>query len=90
MKHRVTVVFEVEVEIDESKLTPEFLEEFRKDFYDFDSEQDHAHHLAQLYVRGIAQPYNNFIEGYGMSDDFGIKFRTVDQWYEISSGERYA
>jgi hypothetical protein len=77
MKRWVDVEFSVEVEVDESKFTPEFMAEFRESFYPFTTIEEHIEHLAQLYVRGIAQPYNDFIEGYGMSDDFGIKFKTI-------------
>lgn len=60
------------VTIDETKFTPEFMEEFRKYFYDFDTIEDHARHLAQLATRGLIQT-PCFIEGYGESKDMGIE-----------------
>jgi hypothetical protein len=85
MKKRVNVVVEVLVEVDESKFTDEFMKEFRDSFYDFNSIDDHILHLAQLYARGIADSRNGFIEGYGESTDFGIKFKTLDGWEEYAS-----
>lgn len=69
----VLVSQSVIVTVDEKKFTPEFMQEFRETFYPFNSLRDHQHHLAQLYVRGLADEYA-FIEGYGQAAEMGIKF----------------
>jgi hypothetical protein len=75
MKRTVEVRHVVEVEIDESKFTPDFMREFRENFYDFASLNEHFEHLAQLYARGLDR---DFIEGYGPVEEMGISMRTVD------------
>lgn len=70
MKKSVIVTQRVEVEIDETKFTDQFMEEFRSDFYEFHSLGDHIKHLAQLSARGFD---SDFIEGYGEKNNMGIK-----------------
>lgn len=72
MKFYITVSIDVEVEIEEAKFTPEFMEEFRRDFYPFELIEDHAKHLAQLRARGLVDDHS-FIEGYGRPENMGIK-----------------
>ena len=74
-----TVIVEqtIRVTVDESKFTPEFMQEFRESFYDFDTLDDHIKHLGQLCARGIADDFS-FIEGYGKASDMGIKFVGID------------
>jgi len=82
----VEVIQLVEVSIDESKLTPEWMEDFRKSFYNFHSVNDHLKHLAQLEARGITYlPHvnNSFIEGYGDANDTGIKAAVLDVEMEM-------
>lgn len=74
------VIQTVEVEIDETKFTEDFLSSFREDFYQFKNIEAHVKHLAQLNARGIDR---DFIEGYGPAQDFGIKFTAIDQDEEI-------
>ena len=82
----VTVTQRVEVTVDETKFTDEFMAEFRQNMYPFDTIQDHILHLAQLYARGITDDFpGDFIEGYGRPAEFGIKFRTVGMDVEIGS-----
>jgi hypothetical protein len=50
------------IEIDESKLNEEWMEHFRKYFYDFYKLEDHAEHIAQYKARFNS---DTFIEGYG-------------------------
>jgi len=69
-----TVNHEIHVDLDESKFTESFMEEFRRNFYDFQTIEDHAKHLAQLYTRGLVSSMSDFIEGYGNPNDMGIKF----------------
>lgn len=76
----------VEVSIDDTKFTPEFMAEFNRTMYRFGSVNKHIEHLAQLYARGIADEYS-FIEGYGKASEFGIKFRHIDGDQEIITPE---
>lgn len=84
----VEVFFTVEVTVDEDKFTPEFMQEFRDQMYDFNTLDDHLKHLAQLKVRGIDNLDHRFprefVEGYGEIGDFGISARIVNQEEEIS------
>lgn len=77
MKATVEVTQWIEVEIDESKLTPDWLAEFRKSFYPFETINDHLEHLAQLNARGLADD-DHFIEGYGPAAEMGIRFKEQD------------
>lgn len=61
----------VSVEVDESKFTPEFMQQFRDDFYQFHTLDQHIVHLGTLKARGMD---GDFIEGYGKVEEFGIKF----------------
>jgi hypothetical protein len=71
MKKIVLVTQEVEVEIDETKFSPQFMKEFRESFFQFHTLDKHIEHLAQLEARGVI--YNDsFIEGYGNPSDMGI------------------
>ncbi|GLO66228.1 hypothetical protein [Oceanobacillus kimchii] len=59
---RVVREDQYEVEFDEAVCNEEWMEEFRKSFYDFYTLEDHAEHIAQCrarHGRGI-------IEGYGV------------------------
>jgi hypothetical protein len=71
MLREVEVVQVVRVTMDEAKFTPEFMEEFRRYFYDFTTLDDHAAHIAQLAARGLIDT-PCFIEGYGPSEEMGI------------------
>lgn len=81
MKRKVQVVFEVEVTVDESKFTPEWLADWRESFYSFHSVEDHIEHIAQLAARDALQ--QNFTEGYGPLADMGIEASVVSQQQEI-------
>jgi len=50
------------IEIDESVLNKEFMEDFNKHFYKFKDLADHAKYIAQFRARF---PDTSFIEGYG-------------------------
>lgn len=87
MKTRTVKVEQtIDVSVDETKFSPEFMAEFRRTMYPFDSVDRHIEHLAQLYARGIADEYS-FIEGYGNASEFGIKFRHIDGDQEIITPE---
>lgn len=75
MKKTIEVKFYVDVEIDEEKFTPGFMENYRKDFYQFNDVSDHMRHIAQLKARELLMP---FVEGYGPITEFGIKADVVD------------
>lgn len=70
----VIVTQYVEVTLDESKFTPEFMEEFREYMYDFESVEEHREHLAQMYACGLCDSYS-YVEGYGNLEDMGVEFR---------------
>ncbi len=63
-KFRVTVTREdeYEIEFDEEIYNKKFIEDFKEVFYDFDSLEEHAEHIAQHRAR-FGQ---KFIEGYGI------------------------
>jgi len=62
------------IELDETKFTEEFMAEFREGFYPFFLLSQHAEHIAQLYARGLYDPFfDEFIEGYGKPSEMGIK-----------------
>ena len=74
----ITLTYDVEVKLDESKLTPEFMAEYRKSFCDFGTLEEHAKHLAQLYVNGCIQSSASHVEGYGELDEMGIELACTD------------
>lgn len=81
---QIAVTIYVDVTIDETKFTPEFKSEFNKIFYDFDDDLDeHMKHLAQLAAREIIHSPRDFIEGYGIAADMGIKTEVVNTDMEI-------
>lgn len=60
-KVRVERVDEYEIEFDERIINKEFMESFKEYFYDFDTLEEHAEHIAQFRARFGER----FIEGYG-------------------------
>lgn len=60
-KCTVTRTDEYIIEFDESVINEEFMEHFRRYFYNFDTLEDHAEHIAQFRARYGER----FIEGYG-------------------------
>lgn len=85
----VEVCQTVEVTLDEGKFDDAFMSEFRESFYQFDTIEEHAKHLAQLEARGIYELgfVNPFVEGYGHANDMGISASVLDVDTDIS-GER--
>lgn len=75
MEKTVRVTQEIVVEIDESKFTEDFLNEFSCYMFDADIEE-HIKYLAGLYACEIIDE-DSFIEGYGPAKDFGIKFKRL-------------
>ena len=78
MKKEARISVWVEVEVDESKFTEEFMQEFRESFFPFYNVQDHIEHLAWLFGTNRINELTNFIEGYGDPKDFGIQFTLID------------
>lgn len=60
-KCKVERIDEYIIEFDENIINKEWMEEFRKNFYNFTTLREHAEHLAQLRARSG----NEFLEGYG-------------------------
>ncbi|GAB6043322.1 hypothetical protein [Endothiovibrio diazotrophicus] len=79
----VEVTQVIEVTVDETKFTPEFLAEFSSYMFPFEDVDEHIKHLAQMHARGLADYPSTFIEGYGEAKDMGIKFKVVEQREEI-------
>lgn len=80
----IDVTRTIEVTLDETKFTEEFMSHFREYFYPFYSVEDHAKHLAQLEAREmIGWRPDDFIEGYGAKDNFGITTKVIDQDEEV-------
>lgn len=66
----------VQVVLDETKFTPQFLEEYRRYFYQFNTTRDHAAHLAELAARELL--HGDWLEGYGQLADLGIKTEVIE------------
>lgn len=84
-KFEVQVTQIIEVTLDADKFDEAFLSEFRESFYPFFSIEDHAEHIAQLQARGMIdiEIIPEFIEGYGPSDEMGLKTRIADHYNEV-------
>ncbi len=82
MKKQIAVTRVVEIEVDEAKFTPEFMNEFRASMYNFRTLDQHLEHLAQLYARDVIDD-RSFIEGYGRAEEMGIKAKVIDQTEEM-------
>lgn len=76
MKKTIDVIFAVEVEVDETKFTPEFMEAFSRYFCEFDTIDEHIEHIAQLAARDMLN--KSFTEGYGPLRDMGISAEVLD------------
>lgn len=50
------------IEFDENEINQEWMDDFKKYFYDFDTLEEHAEYIAQFRARFG----NDFIEGYGV------------------------
>jgi hypothetical protein len=79
----VIVTQEVEVTVDETKFTPEFMEDFRDYQYDLSTLDEHMEYLGSLEARGQTEWGENFIEGYGPAEDMGISMRVTNIETEI-------
>ena len=79
---KVQVTSTVEVTIDELKFDAAFMQEFRESFYNFTTLDDHIEHLGQMYARGLYEN-GDFIEGYGRTQDMGIKFESSRAGFDV-------
>lgn len=76
----VEVTQVVEVTLDDSKFDEAFMSEFREGFYNFDTIEEHAEHIAQMQARGVidaSYQWGGFVEGYGEPRDMGIIARSI-------------
>lgn len=67
------------VTLDTEKFDEKFMKEFKKNFYDFETLEEHAEHIAQLQARGVIDIEQDptFIEGYADSREMGIELEYV-------------
>lgn len=77
---RVQVTFEVDVTIDETKFDDVFMQEFRNNFFDHDTIDDHIKDLAWNECRG---QLDGFVEGYGPIKEMGISAKVVFEECEV-------
>lgn len=79
-KFEVEVIRTVTVELDETKFTEEFLDEFSKYISpSIDDLLTHVEHLAWAFAAGRVDN-RQFIEGYGHTEDFCIRFEELDDF----------
>lgn len=78
MKKNVTVTFDINIEVDETKFTNEYMETFRKYFYEFETIEEHIQHLAKLEARWMLEDS----EGYDIRG-MGIKAQIMNVETEI-------
>lgn len=79
-KTTVTVSFDVEIEFDPARFTPEFQAAFRRYFFQHDTMREHLEHLARNHVLGNegekwdpeTKRFRYFAEGYGFLDELDI------------------
>jgi len=64
----------VVVTVDESKFTPEFLHNFSEHFHSVNGVAGHLEYLAECIAGGFIRRRDDFLEGYGHLDQFGLKF----------------
>lgn len=82
----VEVTRTIRVTLDETKFTEEFMDEFRQLIFPAFDTRDHAEHLASLYARGDIDYDGDFVEGYGVIRDMGIKFDDLEENVYVVSG----
>lgn len=82
----IDVTQRVRVTLDETKFTEGFMEEFRGSFYPLFELRDHAEHIAQLQARNVIdlETTPEFVEGYGPSDEMGIKAQVIETVTEVA------
>lgn len=81
---KINVTTEVTVKISEGHwiTDAEDRKDWAKTFYDFDTIEDHAEHIAQLVARGLATN-ETYVEGYGELEKHKIITEIGDTETEI-------
>lgn len=79
----------VRVTVDETKFTPEFLEEFARFITNYDTVDEHITYLAGLHAAGVIDE-SSFAEGYGKLEDFGVRFEIIADEDRILEEEKAA
>lgn len=74
-KHTILVAQYIEVTVDESKFTPEFIANFNQHFHHCPTVEDHMKHIATSFARGIVTSPSQFLEGYGLLNEYGVKLK---------------
>ena len=82
MTKEVEIRQTVQVTVDESKFTPEFMQSFRDSFFDLYSVEDHIEHLGYLHAGNFIDQ-SSFVEGYGYISEFGVEFEDMDYEVEV-------
>lgn len=70
----LTVETDIELIIDETRFTPEFLKEYAETIGGCHNLEDHLKNLSVLITRGQISSDRDFVEGYGVLRDFGVSF----------------
>lgn len=86
----VTVRYEIVVNVDESKFTPEFMQDFNETIYPIESVEDHCEELARRVMNlghGIHKGSTVFLEGYGVAKEMGITAELTEEALEIDEAE---
>lgn len=78
----ITVNQAIEISFDETKFTPEFMAHYQKHFRPFADIDEHISSIAELFSRGVINGESDFLEGYGILSEFGIRIDRKDIWSE--------
>lgn len=86
MKFFVDVTQRVEVTLDESKFTPEFLADYQRMINSrIKTVDDHARYLGELCARGVITTTVKEVEGYGFLYAMGVKLSINRGCTEVES-----
>ena len=85
MKRKVEVRMITEIEVDETKFTPEFMQQFNELIGPTADIDEHIEHLAYLFVEAEGCHFDDhlFIEGYGDLSEMGIKAELLESDYHL-------
>lgn len=75
MKKDVIFKTIVHVEVDETKFTPEFMEEYRDHYRPFETIDEHITHIAKLTANRLID--DGYAAGYGYLKDMGISVKVI-------------
>ncbi|AKE44844.1 hypothetical protein AU106_gp213 [Sinorhizobium phage phiM9] len=85
----VTITKMIEVEYDLEKFTEEAMNVFNDNiYYVGDKPEEHLKNMVEMYAKGLSSPHiidhgvyieSEFIEGYGVVADFGVKFNELSE-----------